>query len=56
MHKKLSSKDELAHLAMQIKRDNAKFSSAEKRFKITGSFEKAVQKMGQTPPPKKKVK
>lgn len=48
--------DELAKLANQIKQDQAKTSSAEKRVKVNTSFKKAVKKMGQTPPPKKQSK
>jgi len=47
--------DELAKLADQIKQDQAKTNSAEKRVKVNMNFKKAVKKMGQTPPPKKKT-
>ena len=48
------AKKQLEDLAKQIKQDQAKTSSAEKRVKVNTTFTKAVKKMGQTPPPKKK--
>lgn len=47
-------KKQLEALAKQIKKDQSKENSAEKRVKIKTSFKKAVKKMGQTPPPKDK--
>lgn len=48
-------KKQLEDLAKQIKQDQSKVSPAEKRVKVDVTFTKAVKKMGQTPPPKKKV-
>jgi hypothetical protein len=50
------SKEQLEKLAKQIKDDQAKASPAEKRIKIDMSFKKAVKRIAQTPPPKKKGK
>lgn len=50
------SKEQLEKLAEEIKHDQAKESSAEKRVKIDTSFKKAVKKIVQTPPPKKETK
>ena len=43
----------LEKLAKQIHEDQGKASSAEKRFKLNMSFEKAVKKISKTKPPKK---
>lgn len=48
------TKEELEALAKQINKDQVKDSPAEKRVKIDTSFKKAVKKITQTPPPKKK--
>ncbi len=45
--------EELAKTAKQIEQDQSKTASAEKRVKVDTTFDKAVKKMGQTPPPKK---
>jgi len=50
------TKKQLEQLAQEIKSDQDKASPAEKRLKIKTSFKKAVKKMGQTPPPKKKAR
>ena len=50
------SKEQLKNLAEQIGRDQAKINPAEKRVKIDESFESAVKKIAQTPPPKKEPK
>lgn len=50
------NKQQLEKLAKQINDDQTKGSPAEKRVKVNMSFKKAVKKMGQTPPPKKKAK
>jgi hypothetical protein len=50
------SKQDLEKLADQISKDQAKAKPAEKRVKIRTTFQKAVRKMGQTPPSKKDVK
>ena len=50
------SKKQLNDLSEQISRDQAKTSPAEKRVKVNRSFESAVKKMGQTPPPNKEAK
>lgn len=47
---------ELEDLANEIKKDQSSASPAEKRLKVKTSFKKAVKKMAQTPPPKKKDK
>jgi hypothetical protein len=47
------SKEQLKNLAKQIDRGQAKVSPAEKRLKVDLSFESAVKKMAQTPPPEK---
>jgi hypothetical protein len=49
-------KKQLDDLAKQIEHDQAQASPAEKRVKVDSSFESAVKKMGQTPPPKKEAK
>lgn len=46
------TKKDLEKLAQQIKDDQTITKPAEKRAKIKISFQKAVRKMGQTPPPK----
>jgi hypothetical protein len=48
------TKRQLEDLADQIKRDQAKNSPAEKRVKVNTTFKKAVKKITQTPPPKKR--
>ncbi|HSW77950.1 MAG TPA: hypothetical protein VLG36_04070 [Candidatus Chromulinivoraceae bacterium] len=48
------SKEQLKDLAEKIGQDQAKASPAEKRVKVSESFESAVKKMAQTPPPPKK--
>ncbi len=50
------TKDQLDKLAKQIKQDQEKTTSAEKRVKVDMTFNKAIKKMGQTPPPKKEEK
>jgi hypothetical protein len=50
------TKEELAKIAQQIQQDQNKVASAEKRVKVDTTFNKAVKKMGQTPPPKKEAK
>jgi hypothetical protein len=50
------SKEQLEKLAEQIKQDQAKAAPAEKRVKLGMSFKKAVKKVTQTPPPKKRDK
>ena len=50
------SKEQLEKLAEEIKQDQAKASSAEKRVKIDMSFKKAVKKIAQSPPPEKESK
>jgi hypothetical protein len=54
MPSKKPSKEQLEKLAKQIKQDQAKSSPAEKRVKLNMPFKKAVKKIAQTPPPKKK--
>jgi hypothetical protein len=49
------NKQQLEKLAQQINDDQNKASPAEKRVKVNMNFKKAVKKMGQTPPPKKKA-
>lgn len=56
MEKKKPTEEDLQKLAQQISEDQAKDSPAEKRLKINASFKKAVKKIAQTPPPKKKAK
>jgi hypothetical protein len=56
MTNKNLGKKQLEELSKQIKQDQIKDASAEKRVKIKTSFKKAVKKMGQTPPPKKEDK
>ena len=46
-------KKQLGDLAKQIQHDQVQASPAEKRVKVDSSFESAVKKMGQTPPPEK---
>jgi dipeptidase E len=48
-----NEKNEFKSLAKQINEDQAKVSSAERRVTIDESFESAVKKMAQTPPPEK---
>jgi hypothetical protein len=50
------SEEQLKDLAEKIDRDQANASPAEKRVKVDQSFDSAVKKMGQTPPPKKEAK
>lgn len=50
------NKQQLEKLAQQINDDQAKTSPAEKRVKLNMPFKKAVKKITQTPPPKKKDK
>lgn len=50
------TKKQLEDLSKEMKRDQTKDSPAEKRVKLDTTFGKAVKKMGQTPPPKKKAK
>lgn len=50
------NKEQLEKLAEQISQDQAKSNPAEKRVKLNTSFKKAVKKIAQTPPPKKKDK
>jgi hypothetical protein len=47
---------DLERLAKQIKHDQSKISSAEKRVKIKSSFTKAVKQIAQPPPPEKEAK
>jgi hypothetical protein len=49
-------KKQLEDLAKQIEHDQVQASPAEKRVKVDKSFESAVKKMAQTPPPKKEAK
>jgi hypothetical protein len=53
MTKVQPTKQQLKDLANQINKDQATSSPAEKRVKIPMSFNKAIKKMGRTPPPKK---
>ncbi|HSX31335.1 MAG TPA: hypothetical protein VLE99_05450 [Candidatus Saccharimonadales bacterium] len=48
------TKEELEKLSKQIKQDQRSSSPAEKRVKIGMSFKKAVKKIVQASPPKKK--
>ena len=50
------SKEQLEKLAEEIKQDQSKTNPAEKRVKLNTSFKKAVKKIVQTPPPKKRDK
>jgi hypothetical protein len=50
------SREQLDKLASQIQQDQVKTNPAEKRVKIDMSFNKAVKKITQTPPPQKKAK
>jgi hypothetical protein len=50
------SKEQLKELAEKIDRDQTQVSPAEKRVKVEESFDSAVKKMAQTPPPKKEAK
>ena len=50
------SKEQLEKLAEEIKHDQSKTNPAEKRVKLNTSFKKAVKKIAQTPPPKKRDK
>jgi hypothetical protein len=50
------NKKQLEDLAGQIKQDQTKDASAEKRVKVKATFKNAIRKMGQTPPPEKKAK
>ena len=54
MSPNVPTKKEIEVLSKQINQDQAKVSSAEKRFKINMSFKKAIKKMGHTPSPKKR--
>ena len=56
MSKPNHSKKQLEKLAEQIKQDQKDASPAEKRVRIKASFKKAVKKMSQTPPPRKRSK
>lgn len=47
---------QLDDLAKDIRRDQEKTKPAEKRVRVNATFDKAIKKMGQTPPPKKKAK
>lgn len=49
-------RERLEKLAKQIRDDQAKTNPAEKRVKVNTSFKKAVKRMGQTSPPKKKTR
>ena len=53
MPDKKPTKQELEKLAAQITADQAKSSPAEKRVKVSATFNNAIKKMGRTPPPKK---
>lgn len=50
------SKEQLEKLAEEIKHDQSKTNPAEKRVKLNMSFKKAIKKIAQTPPPKKRDK
>ena len=50
------TEQQLKVLAEKMNQDQAKTSPAEKRVKVNESFDSAVKKMGQTPPPKKESK
>ncbi len=56
MSEEKQKKEQLERLAQQIRQDQAKSSSAEKRVKIKTSFRKALKRMAQTPTPKKEKK
>ncbi|MGD8373761.1 MAG: hypothetical protein PVI21_02780 [Candidatus Woesebacteria bacterium] len=47
---------QIKDLTKSIEKDQLKMKPAEKRVKIDMTFNKAVMKMGQTPPPKKEAK
>jgi hypothetical protein len=50
------NRKDLEHLAREIQQDQAKTNPAEKRVKLNMSFEKAIKKITQSPPPKKEAK
>lgn len=50
------TEEQLEKLAEEIKQDQSKTNPAEKRVKLNMPFKKAVKKIAQTPPPKKKDK
>lgn len=47
------NKEKLEKLAEEIKKDQSSTKPAEKRVKVNTTFNDAIKRMGQTPPPKK---
>jgi len=52
MNQKRKTIKRLEDMATQIKHDQSSSATAEKRVKVKMSFNKAIKKMGRTPPPK----
>lgn len=50
------TKEQLEKLAEEVKHGQSKTNPAEKLVRLNTSFKKAVKKIAQTPPPKKRDK